>query len=203
MTEKKNNFRIATKGWEWVKEAALTTVHKEAVGGSRITSEWKKKILLSEHSPIRELSIRWKMPTIKRWVADQLVRSRDQSYMGTMRTDRGNVPRSEQTMETETELLKSSNAQHIIDTARKRLCIGCVSKETRELFEEFVEHLSTLEPELASMCVPNCVYRGGCPEFKPCGHYEKFIEQMTEDDKIDSLLCIENRYEEYRRFRNE
>jgi hypothetical protein len=32
-----------------------------------------------------------------------------------------------------------------------------------------IDALAEKEPELASCCVPECVYRGFCPEFKSCG----------------------------------
>ena len=33
-----------------------------------------------------------------------------------------------------------------------------------------VEALRKTEPELAACCVPECVYRGFCPEFRSCGY---------------------------------
>jgi len=35
-----------------------------------------------------------------------------------------------------------------------------------------IEQIAKEEPELALACVPECVYRGGCPEFKSCGKHE-------------------------------
>jgi hypothetical protein len=32
-----------------------------------------------------------------------------------------------------------------------------------------VDEIAKVEPEVASACVPECVYRGFCPEFKCCG----------------------------------
>ena len=170
---------MSSTGWTFVRESALTTVHKEHTE-DKVSKEWKTKILLSEHTPIRELIVVWKVPEVERWVADQLVRSRDNSYMGTMREDRGNKPRSEQTMDTLTVMMKSSNAQNIIDTARKRLCRKA-SKETAKLYQTFVDGLKIIEPELASLCVPNCIYRAGCPEFRTCGLYKKFYKENKKE----------------------
>jgi hypothetical protein len=33
-----------------------------------------------------------------------------------------------------------------------------------------VDAVSEQEPEVGACCVPECVYRGFCPEFKPCGY---------------------------------
>ena len=89
---------VVTGGWNWVKEAALTTIHKSSIEGKEISSEWKRGLLKSEHSPIRELSIRFKISEIKRWISDQIVRHKHgvEHYVGTMRSDRGSKPREEQ-----------------------------------------------------------------------------------------------------------
>jgi hypothetical protein len=37
----------------------------------------------------------------------------------------------------------------------------------------FLEELKFIEPELYSCCMPDCMYRGGCKEFKSCGKEKK------------------------------
>ena len=44
--------------WQEVKDAAMNTVGKDK--GVYPTSAWKKKILLSEHSPIRRMNFAWR-----------------------------------------------------------------------------------------------------------------------------------------------
>ena len=61
-------------GWEEVKDAALTTIHKKAIEGKEISDEWKQNIVLSRHSPIREYRIKVRLTDVPRWIADQLVR---------------------------------------------------------------------------------------------------------------------------------
>jgi len=46
------------------------------------------------------------------------------------------------------------------------------------------------EPELAEVLVPNCIYRGGCSEFKTCGFWNKFSENKKKED----LSNIKTRY---------
>lgn len=59
--------------------------------------------------------------------------------------------------------------QEIIYISRKRLCKQS-HIETREKIIEVLEKLKDIEPELVSVCVPECVYRNGfCPEFISCG----------------------------------
>ena len=38
--------------------------------------------------------------------------------------------------------------------------------------ETIVDEIAKVEPEVASCCVPECVYRGFCPEFKSCGYVD-------------------------------
>lgn len=44
------------------------------------------------------------------------------------------------------------------------------------------------EPELSDVLVPNCVYRGGCPEIDPCGFWENFYPVAN---------TIQDRYDQY------
>lgn len=59
------------------------------------------------------------------------------------------------------------NAQHIIDWSRKRLCNKTEDK-TRFFFNELKNIIKDIDPSLAAHMVPNCIYRGKCPEFSSC-----------------------------------
>lgn len=61
------------------------------------------------------------------------------------------------------------NAQAWINISRKRLCF-CASKETREVWSLALDELEKIDPELRVVCVKECLYRGFCPETKPCGY---------------------------------
>jgi hypothetical protein len=63
------------------------------------------------------------------------------------------------------------NAQAFINISRKRLCIGCASHETRKAWELVITYLREVDSILASKCVPECIYRGFCPEFDRCCGY--------------------------------
>ena len=66
------------------------------------------------------------------------------------------------------------NAQSFINISRKRLCKGCASYETRMAWEIIIEALREVDPILASVCVPECIYRGGfCPETDRCCGFNK------------------------------
>ncbi|MDY4994606.1 MAG: hypothetical protein SO081_03475, partial [Oscillospiraceae bacterium] len=71
---------------------------------------------------------------------------------------------------------------------RKRLCYQA-SPETRKYAEDFKVTLHETEPELSDVLVPNCVYRGGCPEMEPCGFWERFCPAVEG--------TIQDRYDQY------
>lgn len=76
----------------------------------------------------------------------------------------------------------TANAQSLINISRKRLC-SCASKETREAWIQVKSAIAEIDPIMASKMVPECIYRGFCPEFmNPCG-YSK-TEKFKNDLKI-------------------
>lgn len=80
------------------------------------------------------------------------------------------------------------NAQSFINISRKRLCIGCASPETRLAWEIVIEKLREIDPILAEKCVPECVYRGFCPEFDRCCGYvssKAYQKRLKEYRKIE------------------
>ena len=83
-----------------------------------------------------------------------------------------------------------ANAQNLIDTWRKRLCYQA-SPETRKYAEDFKAALRETEPELSDVLVPNCVYRGGCPELSTCGFWERFCpDESTIKDRYDQYNAL-------------
>lgn len=172
-----------SNNWLDIKNAALNTVGKE----SEIypTSEWKRKILLSEHSPIRKLIISWKWTNLKYWVSVHLVRHKFgiEHFVKSQRPDRY-IKSPNRDNEPQSALINhecEANAQAIINISRKRLC-NMAMPETRKAWEMFLDTLSPIEPELRSVCVKECVYRGVCYEYKGCGYdkTEKFQEELKE-----------------------
>lgn len=62
------------------------------------------------------------------------------------------------------------NAQSLIDMAKLRLCHQA-HKETIEVFKTIKAELQVVDPDLAEMMVPKCVYRNGlCGEPCCCGY---------------------------------
>jgi hypothetical protein len=68
----------------------------------------------------------------------------------------------------------------MINISRKRLC-GKASPETREAWILALKRLKEIDSPLYFACVPECFYRGFCPELKSCGRCKKsyFEEALT------------------------
>lgn len=77
-----------------------------------------------------------------------------------------------------------------------------INKEQIELtlMEDLKDSIHPYEPELSDVMVPNCIYRGGCPEFHECGYFRKFIKWCKENDKDVDFFNIQNRYDAYNEF---
>ena len=174
--------------WTDVLNAARFTQRKSPRSGEPSIT-WKKKIIKAEHSPLRCLMFNIDLYDIPRYVSDHLVRHvHAQPFVSTGRSDvlKENLPREEQKM---TDLYNTRlflNAQEIINISRVRLC-NKAEKETRKIWNMVVEELRKIEPELAAACVPNCLYRGHCPEMKSCGFSESDIFPIKTNDYINNL----------------
>ena len=58
--------------WQDIKDAAMNTVNKTT--GKYPDSEWKRRLILSEHSPIRRMKFYWRWKGLKSWVSVHMVR---------------------------------------------------------------------------------------------------------------------------------
>jgi hypothetical protein len=167
--------------WRDVADAARTTVRMEE-GQKEPGSAWKRRILLSEHSPIRQMTFKWKWIGLKYWVSVHFVRHKIgiEHFVSTQRTDRTGVNRDETPQSAPVNHECYANAQSLIFISRKRLCRQA-SPETTVAWKRVLDEVKKREPELFSVCVPECVYRGFCPEFKTCGYADTKVFQKALD----------------------
>ena len=156
--------------WRDVADAARTTIRMEE-GDREPSNAWKHRILLSEHSPIRQMLFKWKWVNLKYWVSVHFVRHKIgiEHFVSTQRSDRTGVNRDTMPQASPVDHECFANAQALIFISRKRLCKQA-SPETTEAWRLVLDAMREHEPELHSVCVPECVYRGFCPEFKSCGY---------------------------------
>lgn len=181
--------------WVDIKNECRTTVNKEATNNEP-SREFIKKLLISEHSPIRLFKVKWKWNSIKSWVATQLSRHHTgwEKWIGTQRVDRTGIDRDNSTQDVLVPMSVQANAQALINVGRYRLCYQS-SDETRGYMEDLKCTLKSIEPELSDVMVPNCIYRAGCPEFSQCGYWVKFLTYCEVND-LDTYT-IQERYDAY------
>lgn len=161
---------LRVKGtWRDVADCARTTIGQQD-GEKEPSSIWKKKLLLAEHSPIRTLVFNWKWVDLPYWQSVHIVRHKIgcEHFVSTQRSDRTGVKREDLPQGALVQHRMEANAQAVITISRKRLCMQA-STETRQAWKAVVEAIATVQPEVASCCVPECAYRGFCPELKSCG----------------------------------
>ena len=159
-----------TDNWQAVKDAAMNTIGKE--NGNYPSSHWKKRILHAEHSPIRPLEYTIRMKDIPYWVSVHICRHKIgiEHFVSTQRTDRTGEDRDDKPQAALVDHTIRVNAQALIAISRRRLCHQS-AQETQKIWRAVVDAVSSVDPEVAQFCVPDCIYRGKCPEMKCCGYY--------------------------------
>ena len=167
--------------WQDIKDSTMNTIGKTT--GKYPTSEWKRKLIMSEHSPIRRMKFYWRWKDLMYWISVHMVRHKYgiEHWVSTQRTDRTGIDRNKKLQSDFINHACEANAQALINISRKRLC-SCASKETREAWQEVKNEVAKVEPELASCMVKECVYRGFCPEMVSCGYYktEAYKKELEE-----------------------
>lgn len=183
---------IKVKGdWQEVVDDCRATVGKASLG-KEPSEKFKRDILIAEHSPIRDISIKWRWRDMPHWITVHWVRHKWEKFVRTQRTDRTGVDRAKLPQDEPQTFVGEANTQHLIDTYRKRLC-RMASPETREYAEDFKAALHEEQPEISDVLVPNCIYRCGCPEMGGCGWFDRMA------DKYPALRssCLTERYRAY------
>ena len=183
--------------WKLVKNFCRTSMRKQYTE-KEPTEEFKKKLLISEHSPIRQIEFYWKWEKIKYWVSTEWSRHKFEKTISSQRNDRQKeYDRNAARQDAPVDFDGWANEQQLIDSFRKRLCFQA-TVEARELAEDFKRELSKTHPLEAAVLVPNCVYRCGCSEPKACGFWGLFSELCIEREV--NLLSIQDRYDAYNRY---
>ena len=158
--------------WKRAMNLARRTVGKPELD-KEPSDKFKFKVLIQEHSPIRAVEYILHFERIRQWVTVHLVRH----WLGfipfvhSQREDRRvlDVPRDELPQGAENDMDVLVNAQSLINVSKKRLCHKA-SPETRKAWEDVREQIHKIDPAMAAVMVPECIYRGFCPYGKDsCG----------------------------------
>lgn len=199
MDKEKIKARITDFDIDWmkIKSACMTTISKEA--GKEPTQEWKRKLLLCEHSPIRRGTISWKFDEIPYCISTHFVRHHEgvEKWVGTERADRTEIKdRSQRSQMDMVPMEMEANIQAIINISRKRLCTSA-DPLTIKYWKAVLEAIKEYDEDIYWACVPECVRCGGCPEYKSCGYYDNLMK----DAEPEEQRVLKLRYDRYNKFR--
>ena len=169
--------------WKRALNEARRTVGKKPLD-KEPSRKWKLKSLIAEHSQIKLVEFTIMFENLRQWVGVHLLRHLFVlPFIHSQREDRRelDIPRDDLPQGSLNDQDFVVNAQTLINMSRKRLC-KCASKETQEAWHIVKEKIQEIDPETAAVMVPNCIYRGFCPEVKSCGwcKTEAFRKQLEE-----------------------
>lgn len=164
--------------WQRCKLLALNTIGKRNASGT-VSDDWKRKMLRSEHSPIRTLmfTIRIEVPY---WVSVHFARHKFgvEHYVSSQRNDRqSDYDRTKAPQDAMVTHVMDINAQELIHMAHMRLCAQA-APETQVAMLRICDAVVMYNPEFSEFLTPKCLAHGGCNEFKPCGYYEEVKHEL-------------------------
>lgn len=182
-----------TGTWKQVKRVCMTTIGKDA-GDGEPSSEWKKKILLCQHSPIRKIRINWKWDSIPYAISTHFARHHvgTEKWIQTQRNDRTGIDRANIGQMEPVKMEMEANIQSLLDISRKRLCM-CADKTTFKYWHSLKNEIAKIEPEIAWAMIPECVRVGGCPEYETCHMYDIVFKDVP----IEIQQNVPKRYDYY------
>lgn len=128
------------------------------------------KMLDAEHSPIRTQMYWIEMHGIPSFVSVHLVRHKIgvEHFVQSRRDDRSGDAPEAVTRLTPVNHGMLISAQALITMSRKRLCLHA-HKATVGVWARVRRALMDVDPAMSAAMVPECAYRGRCPEMKECG----------------------------------
>ena len=189
MIEKETKVEVIQEtSWKRALNAARRTIGKEPID-KEPSKNWKAKVLLAEHSPIKLVEYNICFKNLRQWVGVHILRhDYTLPFIHTQREDRRelNCSRDELPQGTPNDQDFVVNAQTLKNISRKRLCT-CASKETREAWNMVKDEIAKQDEVMADKMVRNCVYCGFCPEMQCCGFVNtpKFQEELEKYRKTN------------------
>lgn len=190
--------------WKRALNEARRTVGKAAID-KEPTEQWKRNVMMAEHSQIKLVEYTISFTDLRQWVGVHLLRHPFVlPFIHSQRVDRRDdiEQMTERYMAVISDDIKNSpdfnrrdylpqgqpndqdfvvNVQTLINISRKRLC-SCASKETRAAWYAVKNAMAEHDATVAAFMVPNCIYRGFCPEINSCGYYTgKHFERELND----------------------
>ena len=134
------------------------------------SDDWKRKILRSEHSPIRTLMFTIKMENIPYCNSVHFVRHK-YGVEHYVQSQRKNPERGADRQDAPVTHIMDINAAELIFMSRKRLCFKA-DPITNEIMWNIRKAIIDIDPIWEDILMPACEYEeANCREFKPCGRW--------------------------------
>ena len=146
------NFNV---NWLSIKSACMTTISKQA-GDKEPSQEWKRKLLICKHSPIRRGVISWKWEEIPYCISTHFVRHHEgcEKFVGTERADRTKVKdRSERTQMDCVPMEMDANIQALMNISEKRDNLNQVKSQLQA--QEIEQKITNAEKEQYNTLIKN------------------------------------------------
>lgn len=198
MNKPKTELLEFNVNWNSIKRACMRTIGKEA-GDKEPPKEWKRKLLICRHSPIRKGWITWKWSDIPYAISTHFARHHEgtEKYISTSRADRTEIKdRSQRSQMDPVSMEMDANIEALISISERRLCM-CADPTTRAYWQDLKDCIEKYDEDIAWAMIPQCVRLGGCPEkFGQC----KFFENLSKDWTKKELLDIAIRYDKYQEY---
>lgn len=158
-----------------IADAARTTIGLDSLT-KEVSPNYMRKMYLCEHSPIRIKSFNILIENIPYWVAMHFVRHHVgvTPFVSTQRDDRQldeNYDRDTIGQGEPVKLRMVINSQAMIDISRKRLC-NQAHTVTKYIWQCVLAEVGKVDSALVEACVPDCIYRGHCFEYKSCNYHQ-------------------------------
>lgn len=186
--------------WKKIKAACMTTIRKQA-GEGEPSKDWKRKILICQHSPIRRGEISWVWEEIPYAISTHFARHHEgcEKFIGTSRADRTEIKdRSQRTQMDMVPMEMDANIQALINISARRLCLQA-DPTTIKYWNQVLDAIREYDEDIYWACVPQCIRSGACVEvFSNCKFFENFAKGLTKEELID----IRTRYDRYNEYRD-
>lgn len=162
--------------WPLVYDMARATQGKTPID-KMPSDEWKRKIMMSPHSPIRALQffIQVECPY---FVQGHITRHKAgiEFFCGSQRNDRQDkYDRKAARQDTPVLMGMLVNADALRQISRRRLCAKA-DPDTRAVWQAVVDAIANVDPIVAEACHRECWWNGGrCFELVPCKHHKETV----------------------------
>lgn len=182
--------------WSLIKSATMQTIGKDV--GKEPTDEWKEKLLIARHSPIRRSMISVKWEQIPSFVSTHIARHHlgCEKFIQTSRSDRTNIDRNERKQTDFVSMQLDMNLQALINICEARLCMQA-DAETRNYINGLVLAIKEQDAIVAKMLAPAGIYNAGCKEvFGNCSYCTNFLNTLSKEQLLNLRERL-NAYNEY------